>query len=177
MPALRLSSQQIDQLIEWIATYIGDQRADFLKSAKRIQPDSVRTVQAFFPEDIIERVRVARGRAPEPSFYSRLKALGIRNAPQFSDMAGITFQDVVVHVGPLTPALLFHELVHTVQYKHLGLDGFAEYYVRGFLSGGSYEEIPLEKHAYELEDRFIRNPSSAFSVEQDVEARIRKKQF
>lgn len=92
-------------------------------------------------------------------------------------MAGITFQDVVVHVDPFTPALLFHELVHTVQHKHLGLDGFAEYYVRGFLSGGSYEEIPLEKQAYELEGRFIRNPSSAFSVEQDVEDRIRKKQF
>jgi hypothetical protein len=177
MPVLRLSSQQISQLIEWIATYIGDQRADFLKLARRIPPDFVRTIQAFFPEDIIESVRVVRGRAAEPGFYSQLKALGIHNAPPFADMAGITFQDVVVHVDPLTPALLFHELVHTVQYKHLGLDGFAQYYVRGFLSGGSYEEIPLEKQAYELEERFIRNPSSVFSVEQDVEARIRKKQF
>jgi len=41
-------------------------------------------------------------------------------------MAGITFQDVIVHVEPLQTSLLFHELVHAVQYKHLGLQGFAE---------------------------------------------------
>ena len=58
--------------------------------------------------------------------------MGIRNAPPFSDMAGITFQDVVIHVEPLTETLLFHEMVHAVQYKHLGLQGFANAYVRGF---------------------------------------------
>jgi len=92
-------------------------------------------------------------------------------------MAGITFQDVIVHVEPLTKPLLFHELVHAVQYKHLGLHGFAEYYVRGFLSGGSYEEIPLEKQAYALEEQFARNSDGPFSVEQDVIERMRNGQF
>jgi hypothetical protein len=92
-------------------------------------------------------------------------------------MAGITFEDVVVHVEPLTTSLLFHELVHAVQYKHLGLNGFAKRYVRGFLTGGSYEEIPLEKQAYGLEDRFIRDPSRPFSVEQDVAEWIRGDKF
>ena len=103
--------------------------------------------------------------------------MGIRNAPAFSEMAGITFQDVVVHVEPLSLQLLFHELVHAVQYAHLGLDGFASRYVRGFLSGGSYEEIPLEKQAYELEDKFASNPSVAFSVEDDVKQRIQFNQL
>src|SRR5450432_3846975 len=89
----------------------------------------------------LNNVRVVRGCAPEPAFYSQLRAMGIRNAPLFSDMAGITFQDVIVHVEPLTLPLLFHELVHAVQYKHLGLQGFADAYVRGFLTGGSYEAI------------------------------------
>jgi hypothetical protein len=88
-------------------------------------------------------------------------------------MAGTTFEDVVVHVQPLTTSLLFHELVHAVQYKHLGLNGFAKLYVRGFLTGGSYEEIPLEKQAYGLEDRFSRNPTRPFSVEDDVTHWIR----
>jgi len=82
-----------------------------------------------------------------------------------------------VHVDPLENALLFHELVHAVQYKHLGLMGFSERYVRGFLSGGAYEEIPLEKQAYALEAQFAANPYRPFSVEQEVENRIRSDQL
>jgi hypothetical protein len=92
-------------------------------------------------------------------------------------MAGITFQDVIVHVEPLTDSLLFHELVHAVQYKHLGLQGFARLYVQGFLNGGSYEEIPLEKQAYELEARFCGDSVLAFSVEENVKEWIRARRF
>ena len=132
---------------------------------------------AFFPEDILCAAKVVRGRASEPPFYSQLRAMGISNAPPFSDMAGITFEDVIVHVEPLETSLLFHELVHAVQYKHLGRQRFAERYVRGFLTRGSYEEIPLEKQAYELEDKFVRDPSIKFSVEADVIGRIGRNQF
>lgn len=177
MSAFDLSPQQIKQLTELIAGYIADQRANFLKSAGAIPRQFSKAVQPFFPVDILEKVRIIRGRAAQPSFYSQLPSLGVSNAPPFADMAGITFQDVIVHVDPLTRPLLFHELVHTVQYKYLGLNGFAGHYVRGFLAGGSYEAIPLERQAYELEDRFTRNPSSIFSVEEDVLERIRKKQF
>lgn len=82
-----------------------------------------------------------------------------------------------MHVQPLTLPLLFHELVHAVQYKHLGLQGFADGYVRGFLSGGSYEEIPLEKQAYELEGKFSADSAATFSVEDDVRNKIRSKHF
>jgi hypothetical protein len=60
--------------------------------------------------------------------------------------------------------------VHVVQYRHLGVSSFADLYVRGFLNGGSYEEIPLEKQAYELEARFANN-GEAFSVDDDVQRR------
>ena len=163
--------------MDWVATYIADQRSHFKEGAQPIPPGYVSTLRPFFSKDILSGVRVTRGHASEPPFYSQLRALGIRNAPPFSDMAGITFQDVVVHVAPLTTPLLFHELVHTVQYKHLGLKGFAEGYVRGFLTGGSYEEIPLEKQAYGLEERFTQNPSTPFSVEEDVTEWIRRNQF
>ena len=102
-------------------------------------------LQPFFPSDVLSAVRITCGRASEPTFYPQLCSLGIRNAPAFSEMAGITFEHVIVHVAPLSPTLLFHELVHAVRYKHLGLNGFAKGYVRGFLSGGSYQEIPLAR--------------------------------
>ena len=177
MPLPRLSSGQVSQLSDWVAIYIADQRSHFLAKAKPIGSDQRIILRAFFPEDVLCAAKVARGRASEPPFYSQLRAMGIRNAPPFSDLAGITFEDVIVHVEPLETSLLFHELVHAVQYKHLGLDRFAERYVRGFLTRGSYEEIPLEKQAYELEEKFVRDPSTKFSVEADVIERIRRKQF
>ena len=177
MPVPKLGPKQINQLTDWVANYIAEQRSHFGPAALAIAPEFVKALRPFFPADVLAAVRVARGRAADPPFYSQLEALGIRNAPPFSGMAGITFQDVIVHVEPLTKPLLFHELVHAVQYKHLGLHGFAEYYVRGFLSGGSYEEIPLEKQAYALEEQFARNSDGPFSVEQDVIERMRNGQF
>jgi hypothetical protein len=49
--------------------------------------------------------------------------------------------------------------------------------VRGFLSGGSYKEIPLEKQAYELEGKFSADSAASFSVEDDVRNKIRLKYF
>ena len=138
MPLPKLSAKQVSQLTDWVAIYIADQRSHFLGRAKPIPSDQLIILRAFFPEDILRAAKVARGRASEPRFYCKLRDMGISNAPPFSDMAGITFEDVIVHVEPLETSLLFHELVHAVQYKHLGLDRFAERYVRGFLTSGSY---------------------------------------
>jgi hypothetical protein len=177
MPSIKLPDDQIAQLAAWVADYISEQRDIFLAKARPITLEHRKLLQPFFPVAILDSVQVVRGRASEPSFYAQLRAMGIGNAPAFSQMAGITFQDVVVHVDRLTDDLLFHELVHAVQYKHLGLYGFAEFYVRGFLKGGSYEEILLERQAYELEARFTANRGAIFSVEADVLHRIRSNQF
>lgn len=177
MPLPKLSDKQIDQLAGFVSSYIAEQRAAFAKNAQPISEEHSRQLKAFFPADVVSSVRLIRGRAPEPGFYTMARMMGIRNVPSFSDMAGITFQDIVVHVEPLSLQLLFHELVHAVQYKHLGLDGFSSRYVRGFLSGGSYEEIPLEKQAYELEGRFASNSASPFSVEDAVKQRIQLNQL
>ena len=69
---------------------------------------------------------------------------------------------------PFSNGLLFHELVHVEQYRQLGIPRFSELYVRGFLSGGSYEAIPLEVNAYTLGGRFEQNPANRFSVADEV---------
>lgn len=89
--------------------------------------------------------------------------------PNFSLMAAITFVDTVVSQEAFTDRLLFHELVHVIQYEKLGLQQFAAKYVTGFLGGGSYDGIPLEMNAYELEARFAGAPAKAFSVEDEVQ--------
>jgi hypothetical protein len=177
MPHPKLSETQVRELASWVAMYISEQRTSFQGKAATIELGHKAALEPFFPATLLDEVRIVRGRADEPSFYRQLRSLGITNAPPFSEMAGITFQDVVVHAEPLTRPLLFHELVHVVQYRHLGLPGFAEHYVRGFLSGGSYEQIPLEKQAYELEARFASNPGKQFSVDADVQRRLKQRQL
>jgi hypothetical protein len=59
----------------------------------------------------------------------------------------------------------------------LGVERFAELYVSGFLSGGSYEAIPLEITAYALEGTFGKSPHRRFAVEDEVSAWIRPGRF
>lgn len=60
-----------------------------------------------------------------------------------------TNQQLVEDPGyvPFTEALLFHELVHVEQYRHIGVSRFADLYLKDFLNGGGYFEIPLEQNA------------------------------
>lgn len=83
-------------------------------------------------------------------------------------MAAITFANVVVSHEPLSDGLLFHELVHVEQYRQLGIERFAELYVRGFLAGGGYDSIPLEVNAYTLGAHYEAEPQRAFSVADEV---------
>lgn len=93
----------------------------------------------------------------------------------------MTFGDTVALAqahAPLTSSgqlsLLFHELVHVVQYSVLGIDRFAELYVTGWASAGFvYERIPLELHAYSLEALF-QSASSPFQVEREVMQLLRE---
>jgi hypothetical protein len=84
-------------------------------------------------------------RVANPDFYPMLQRMGFDNLPDQSTMAAVTFADCVVCHGSFTDALLFHELVHAEQYRRLGIARFADLYLRGFLNGGGYFEIPLEQ--------------------------------
>jgi hypothetical protein len=170
MPPLKVPEEFIRMAANKVAAYISEQRAFFQSKATPIPADEKAALQPFFPADLLDQVKVVRAKVSDPPFYAQLRSLGIHNMPAFSELAGVTFVDMVVHAAPLTRALLFHELVHVVQYRHLGVAGFADLYVRGFLNGGSYEEIPLEKQAYELEARFAKN-GEVFSVDEDVQRR------
>ena len=71
-------------------------------------------------------------------------------------------------------ALVFHELVHVVQYEILGgVDEFSRQYVLGYATGGfEYATIPLEAVAYELQQRFEAGTDVPFSVRDQIAARF-----
>jgi hypothetical protein len=131
---------------------------------------------SFFDPEILHCVRITAVPVIEnPGFYTTLREMGEPVPFDLSAHSGITLQDTILisqeKIPPGGPplALYFHELVHVVQYDILGVRGFVERYVRGWLENGQvYELIPLERTVYELHGRYEEDPEEGFSVVDEV---------
>jgi hypothetical protein len=166
-----LTPDQIAQVSGLVSQYIATQRERYAPRAIALSAQQRVAIGGFFSPQLLEGVRllVLKGeRVGNPDFYPALRNLGFNNLPDQSTMGAITFCDVVVSHEAFSNGLLFHELVHVEQYRQLGIPRFSELYVSGFLSGGSYEAIPLEVNAYTLGGRFEKNPAQQFSVAEEV---------
>ncbi|MBZ5698691.1 MAG: hypothetical protein LAN18_09110 [Acidobacteriia bacterium] len=177
MPLPKLSDAQIAWVIQQVAAYIGEQRQIYIGRAVPLDSVQKGALLPFSPGSALDSARVvvhSGERIGNPPFYGDLIRMWLagNSLPDFARMAAITFVDTIVSHEPFTNELLFHELVHVVQYQKLGLADFAGKYVRGFLDGDSYEAIPLEKNAYQLAARFAAAPMNLFSVEAEVQAWI-----
>lgn len=169
-----LSEPQISVDIRQVAECIAHQCDTYRGKAVPLNANRRTAMQPFFAASTLDSARVLTltgERVGNPPFYAALVQMGFEPAllPNFSLMAAITFVDTIVSHEAFTDRLLFHELVHVVQYEKLGLEGFADRYVRGFLSGGSYDGIPLEMNAYELDARFDAAPTEMFPVSDEVQ--------
>jgi hypothetical protein len=109
----------------------------------------------FYSSEFLTTTKVVEvERVPVPP----LSALGLTEFGEFEtgNYAGITFLDTYfVQSGEaLRESLHFHELVHVVQWQHLGAERFVMAYALGYLQGGGYRANPLEVMAYDLQDYF-----------------------
>ncbi len=152
-----------------VAAYIRSQRNRLYGMGQALSADQKNVLSAYFDEVDLSRVRlVVADPLPigEPPFTGLLRRLGF-GFPAIALTAGITFDEVIAVRNEPSESLLFHELVHVVQYRLLGISRFAFEYALGFLATRCYEEIPLERTAYSLEERFwVRR--EAFRVAAEV---------
>jgi hypothetical protein len=140
-----------------------------------LTPAELEAVAPYFDESLLRTVRISRVPSiSNPDFYSFLLEQSIAIPLIFSQMAAVTLVDTILVSEREPPTaseempLLFHELVHVVQYDLLGLEEFVTQYVRGWASNGfQYSRIPLERWAYELDARF-RIGAPAFSVAAEI---------
>jgi hypothetical protein len=173
----QLTSQHIVQISGFVSQYITAQRDKFIRRCDPLTREQRAAMDGFFPPNFLDGVGIISldwHRVANPSFYPMLTKMGFANLPNFGEMAAITFSDVVVSHVPFTNGLLFHELVHVEQYRQLGIPRFSELYVDGFLTGGGYDGIPLEVHAYALGSRFEANPRQRFIVADEVANCVRE---
>jgi hypothetical protein len=132
------------QVRDWILA----QRAEHRPRAEPILAAACPFLEPFFGQGVLGRARCRTvPRIEDPPFLAVALAVGVPQTIDFTQMAGITFQDTVLlsqaQPIPNPIALLFHELVHVVQYDVLGVEEFARQYVRGFAAGGfDYYAIP-----------------------------------
>jgi len=161
-----------------VAYYIRSQRNRLESAATALPEHFQRKLRHHFSSIDLQRVRIVQRDPlpiPDPPLYSQLLRLGL-DFPSPSLTAAITFDWVIASRVAMNASLLFHELVHVVQFRLLGIMEFSRLYIRGFLSGGSYYGIPLERCAFELERRF-ETEQLPFDVESEVTAWIERKLF
>ena len=71
-------------------------------------------------------------------------------------LSAVTYNDLIfVHQSLRTERVHFHELVHAVQWRALGVDRFLLTYGAGVMRDG-YAHSPLEAIAYDLQSQFDR---------------------
>jgi hypothetical protein len=180
MASPQLALEQVQQLSAAVANYIASQHEAFFPTSVSLTDVQRRALEGFFIPEVLDESRLVvleNSRVQNPDFYPQLWQLGFRNLPDFRLMAAITFGNVVVSHQPFTEELLFHEFVHVEQYRQLGIPQFSNLYVRGFLTGGGYEGIPLERNAYALGARFEAFPRRRFSVADEVSEWMRNGRF
>lgn len=141
-------------------------------------PDTTRVaLRGYFEPDTLDRTLVRRVPVIEnPAFYKTFVDAGEAIPLDFHAWTAITFDDVILVSDDLVPgaaphSVIFHEMVHVVQYGVLGIKEFARRYVEGLaLNRFQYMTLPLETAAFDLQDKFEKSGGVPFSAEAEVRA-------
>jgi hypothetical protein len=176
-----MMNQLITLLIGQGQKWIRQQREAFRPRGRELPESNLADLAKYFDPDLLKGVRTVAVPAIEnPPFLAQFgSALSLARVPMldFSTMAALTLIDTVLITPAVPPgemdSLVFHELVHVVQYDLLGLDKFVELFVSGWVNQGfNYAAIPLEMDAYELQYQYEGDPESGFDVRDEVSRRL-----
>lgn len=166
-----LGEQEVDGAIDVFSKYLREGRELYYASGRTLSQDKKFSLMRFFAPVLLAQVRVvelAGRRIANPVFPCNAKETTVVNLPDVAHIASVTFQDVAVFNEEITERTLFHALVHATQIQILGVQRFAELFVRGFVRTKSYCLVPVKAHAFEMDARFAANSAVAFSVEDEV---------
>jgi Domain of unknown function (DUF4157) len=118
----RLKATEIAQAIPLKVAIIESRNSAIRAGVEPIPAEIRAQLEPFFPVQILDWVKFRVG--------SR-GALDVQRFAFDSGAAAVTLGNVIVFnddAGASDPCLWAHELEHVIQYKHLGIDGFAQRY-------------------------------------------------
>lgn len=158
----------------WVAW----RRRGWGRAARALTPSEAGPLVGYFSGELLRRVRVAEVRRID--LWAPLGRVGERLAARGGMVgwpAGLALDDLIVVAAGMPErelrreSLLFHEMVHVVQWRVLGRRRFLREYVGSWAAAGrAYGEIPLEVMAYELQERF--DAGERFDAEGEVRERL-----
>jgi hypothetical protein len=150
---LARSNVIVPQVRAWMDKLIAEHESDAVPVASL----GFQRLPLYFPDDLLRATRVAAvSRIPFPP----LTQMGSRQLGELEQMSfrAITFGDVIfAHKSSLSSeSVMFHELVHVLQWNTLGPDDFLITCGLGLAQHG-YAKSPFEALAYDLQSEFDRN--------------------
>ena len=167
---MEATEDQIQQGIEWVSQYLQEQRDHYAPVARPLPPSRKASLWPYLSASLLDRISFIElhgARVQMPGFFTAVRALGFE-LPQISHMDSLTFLDVIVFNQHLFERALFHALVHAVQIQSLGVQRYAELWVRSFAKTRTHFTVPLEVQAFSLASKFSRGAAERFSVEKEV---------
>jgi len=176
----KLTEEQVLNALESVCEYVRAQREYYLSIGTPLDSTHLAAMRPFFSPTLLAGIKLVQlegQRLMAPSYWLEIGALDFRGFREFTHMASMTFEDVLVFNDKITERLLFHALVRSVQFQELGVDRYVELFFRAFLDTGWRFSVPLEGHAFELETKFVKNPETPFSVEEEVRARVSQNRY
>jgi hypothetical protein len=165
------TSELVAQAVGWLASYLRAQREQYFPAAGPLSEQHKATLSPYFSAALLDRIRILElkgARVAAPDFFVKARTLGFDNLPEISHMDSLTFLDVIVFNEQISERSLFHALVHTIQIDVLGLERYAERWIRSFIKTRAHFTVPLEVHAFSLASKFVRPVAEKFSVEDQV---------
>jgi len=157
----QLLLQKIPEINSWIQHTV----AAHSSRARPLHEYAFRRLADFYSAETLNSSRVITvPRVPVPP----LTAMGLAEFSRFEngDYRGITYLNTyfLQNEAASDESLHFHELVHVVQWQHLGPDRFLLGYALGHLLAGGYRANPFEDMAFSLQTQFDENVAP-FKVE------------
>lgn len=160
-----------EALVYWLGgvaagVWVWRTRRRYTPIARPLSDVEIQTFAGCFSRELLASVRIATvAQIALPGARWARRAVADAPGPPGHDAGpgGIALGNLVVlaspHGSPLHVGVLFHELVHVAQYRHLAglwsVRGFLSLYLRQWVEGGrSYAAIGLEQQAYDLQTRF-----------------------
>lgn len=148
--SLQLLKKSLPAVLAWIDSTLAAHRA----AARPVSSFGFARLAAYYPAALLASTQaIPIARVPAPP----LSRLGLTGFDEFENLpaAGITYRHsfFVLHGHERDESLHFHELVHVVQWQHLGPENFVMAYALGHLRNG-YRQNPLEVMAYDSQARF-----------------------
>ena len=141
--------RSLPQLRHWIDCLL----AEHASSARSVYSLGFKRLSSYFPVTLLQTARVA---IVQNIPFPPVDQLGL---PEFDAMStmplgGITFGQMFFALeSQFNESLCFHEMIHVVQWKALGIDDFLLTYGVGILQRG-YDQSPLEAIAFAAQTLF-----------------------